>query len=132
MIHLTPKLRELAGGKPIGLKLCVGQPHEFAALVHAMLDSGVTPDFITIDGAEGGTGAAPLEFQNSVGFPLAEGLRIVDSMLVGAALRDEVKLIGSGKVYSGFSLVRTLAHGADITNAARAFLFSLGCIQVQH
>jgi glutamate synthase domain-containing protein 2 len=107
----------------------VGQPAEFAALCHAMLATGVAPDFITVDGAEGGTGAAPLEFQNSVGFPLTEGLRLVDSFLIGAGLRDEVKLIASGKVYSGFSLVRTLAHGADLTNAARAFMFSLGCIQ---
>jgi len=123
------RLRELSGGKPVGLKLCVGQPHELAALVHAMVDTGITPDFITVDGAEGGTGAAPLEFQNSLGFPLVEGLRLVDTMLIGAGLRDDVKLIGSGKVYSGFSLVRTLAHGADLTNAARAFMFSLGCIQ---
>ena len=113
----------------MGFKLCVGQPEELAALCHAMLSTGVSPDFITVDGAEGGTGAAPLEFQNSLGMPLAEGLALVDSMLVGAGLREDVRLIGSGKVYSGFSLVRTLAHGADFVNAARSFMFSLGCIQ---
>jgi len=129
LMRFVSELRELSAGKPVGIKLCVGQPAELAALVHAMLDTGVTPDFITVDGAEGGTGAAPLEFQNSVGFPLAEGLRLVDALLVGAGLRDRVKLIGSGKVYNGFSLVRTLAHGADLTNSARAFMFSLGCIQ---
>jgi len=129
LLRFVQRLRELSGGKPVGFKLCVGQPHEAAALVHAMLATGVTPDFITVDGAEGGTGAAPLEFQNSIGFPLVEGLRLVDSLLIGAGLRDQVKLIGSGRVYSGFSLVRTLAHGADLTNAARAFMFSLGCIQ---
>jgi glutamate synthase domain-containing protein 2 len=129
LMRFVQQLRERSGGKPVGIKLCVGQPEELACLVHAMVDSGVTPDFITIDGAEGGTGAAPLEFQNSLGFPLAEGVRLVDSFLVGAGLRDDVKLIGSGKVYSGFSLVRTLAHGADLTNAARSFMFSLGCIQ---
>lgn len=128
-MRFVQRLRELSGGKPVGLKLCVGQPHELAALVHAMVDSGVAPDFLTIDGAEGGTGAAPLEFQNSLGFPLVEGLRLADALLVGANLRHHVKLIGSGKVYNGFSLVRTLAHGADLTNAARAFMFSLGCIQ---
>jgi len=129
LMRFISELRALSSGKPIGFKMCVGQPHELAALVHAMVDSGVTPDFITVDGAEGGTGAAPLEFQNSVGFPLAEGLRLVDSLLVGANLRNEVKIIGSGKVYNGFSLIRTLAHGADLTNAARSFMFSLGCIQ---
>jgi len=129
LLRFVSQLRELSQGKPIGVKLCVGQPAEAAALVHAMLDTGITPDFLTVDGAEGGTGAAPLEFQNSLGFPLAEGLRLMHALLVGAGLRDEVRLIGSGKVYSGFSLVRTLAHGADLTNAARAFMFSLGCIQ---
>jgi glutamate synthase domain-containing protein 2 len=129
LVRFIGELRELSGGKPIGIKLCIGQPHELAALIHAMIDAGTTPDFITVDGAEGGTGAAPLEFQNSIGFPLAEGLRLVDSMLVGAGVRDQIKLIASGKVYSGFSLVRTLAHGADVTNAARAFMFGLGCIQ---
>ena len=113
------QLRELSGGKPIGFKLCVGQPHEFAALCHAMLDANVAPDFVTVDGTEGGTGAAPPEFQDSIGMPLAEGLRIVDGFLTGAGLRDEVKVIAAGKIYNGFSLVRTLALGADATNCAR-------------
>ncbi|CAE8589937.1 unnamed protein product, partial [Polarella glacialis] len=97
MLLFVQKLREMSGGKPVGIKLCVGQPHEVAALVHAMLDTGVTPDFMTIDGAEGGTGAAPAEFQDSVGMPLAEGLRLVNSYLIGANLRSRIKLIASGK-----------------------------------
>jgi len=129
MVLFLGQLRELSGGKPVGFKLCVGQPHEFAALCHAMLDTGITPDFITVDGGEGGTGAAPSEFQDSVGMPLAEGLRVVDSMLVGSNLRERVTIIGSGKVYNGFSLVRTLALGADICNSARSMMFALGCIQ---
>ena len=93
LIQFVQQLRELSGGKPIGFKLCVGQPHEFAALCHAMLDANVAPDFVTVDGTEGGTGAAPPEFQDSIGMPLAEGLRIVDGFLTGAGLRDEVKVI---------------------------------------
>ena len=114
LIQFVQQLRELSGGKPIGFKLCVGQPHEFAALCHAMLDANVAPDFVTVDGTEGGTGAAPPEFQDSIGMPLAEGLRIVDGFLTGAGLRDEVKVIAAGKIYNGFSLVRTLALGADL------------------
>jgi len=129
LMQFLQTMRELSGGKPVGFKLCVGQPHEFAALCHAMMESGITPDFITVDGGEGGTGAAPLEFQNSMGFPLSEGLTVVDSFLIGAGLRDNIKIIASGKVHSGFSLIRTLSLGADLTNAARAFMFSLGCIQ---
>jgi len=94
-----------------------------------MLDTGIVPDFITVDGGEGGTGAAPSEFQDSVGMPLAEGLRVVDSMLLGCNLRENITIIGSGKVYNGFSLVRTLALGADICNSARSMMFALGCIQ---
>ena len=129
LIQFVQQLRELSGGKPIGFKLCVGQPHEFAALCHAMLDANVAPDFVTVDGTEGGTGAAPPEFQDSIGMPLAEGLRIVDGFLTGAGLRDEVKVIAAGKIYNGFSLVRTLALGADATNCARGMMFALGCIQ---
>eukprot|EP00629_Pelagomonadales_sp_RCC1024_P014878 CAMPEP_0119271720 /NCGR_PEP_ID=MMETSP1329-20130426/8195_1 /TAXON_ID=114041 /ORGANISM="Genus nov. species nov., Strain RCC1024" /LENGTH=649 /DNA_ID=CAMNT_0007271771 /DNA_START=130 /DNA_END=2076 /DNA_ORIENTATION=+ len=129
LMRFVRELRELSGGKPIGFKLCVGQPHEFAALVHAMLRTGVAPDFITVDGAEGGTGAAPPEFQDSIGMPLAEGLRLVEGFLTGAGLRDQVSIIAAGKVYNGFSLVRTLALGADITNCARSMMFALGCIQ---
>lgn len=129
LVAFVARLRELSGGKPIGVKLCVGQPHEFAALCHAMVDGGCAPDFVTVDGTEGGTGAAPPEFQDSVGMPLAEGLRVVDGFLTGAGLRDEVSVVAAGKIYNGFSLVRTLALGADATNCARAMMFSLGCIQ---
>ena len=107
LIQFVQQLRELSGGKPIGFKLCVGQPHEFAALCHAMLDANVAPDFVTVDGTEGGTGAAPPEFQDSIGMPLAEGLWIVEGFLTGAGLREEVKVIAAGKIYNGFSLVRT-------------------------
>jgi len=123
------KLREMSDGKPVGFKFCVGDPAEFAALCHAMIDTGITPDFITVDGSEGGTGAAPPEFQDAVGMPLQEGLVLVDGMLIGANLRDKITIIASGKVYNGFSLVRTLALGADICNAARSMMFALGCIQ---
>jgi len=129
MMEFIRQLRELSGGKPVGIKLCVGQPQEIAAMVHAMLDTGITPDFITVDGAEGGTGAAPSEFQDSVGMPLSEGLRLIDGMLTGAGLRSRIKLIASGKVYNGFSLVRSLALGADLCNSARSMMFALGCIQ---
>ncbi len=123
------KLRELSGGKPVGFKLCVGRPEELAALVRAMLSTGVAPDFITVDGAEGGTGAAPPEFSNSVGMPLAEGLAFTHALLRGAGLRERVRVIAAGKIVTGFHLVRTLALGADVCNAARAMLFALGCIQ---
>ena len=129
MMHFIARLRELSGGKPVGFKLCVGKPEEFAQLVKAMLATGVTPDFVTVDGAEGGTGAAPPEFSNSVGMPMVEGLTLVNGMLLGAGLRDRVRLIAAGKVLTGFSIVRTLALGADVTNSARAMLFALGCIQ---
>ncbi|KAL7496338.1 hypothetical protein ACHAWT_004489 [Skeletonema menzelii] len=129
-------LRTLSKGKPIGMKLCMGHPEEFAALVRAFVETGDAPDFITIDGTEGGTGAAPPEFSNSIGMPLSFGLSYAHAMLVGAGLRDpvdksqsKVTLIGSGKVCSGFSMYKTFALGADVCNAARSFLFSLGCIQ---
>ena len=129
LLRFVERCRHMSGGKPVGFKLCIGQPAEFAALVHAMLETKIMPDFITVDGAEGGTGAAPPEFQDSMGMPMLEGVRLVDSLLVGAGLRNEVKIIAAGKVYNGFSLVKTLANGADVCNAARAFMFSLGCIQ---
>ncbi len=113
----------------MGFKLCIGQPAEFAALVHAMLETGIFPDFITVDGAEGGTGAAPTEFQDSMGMPSLEGVRLVNGFLTGAGIRSDIKVIAAGKVYNGFSLVRMIASGADLCNAARAFMFSLGCIQ---
>ena len=129
MMLFLGQLRELSGGKPVGFKLCIGRPEEFAALVKAMLATGVVPDFVTVDGGEGGTGAAPPEYSNSVGMPLAEGLTLVHGLLLGAGLRERVKVIAAGKVLTGFSLVKTLAMGADVCNAARAMLFALGCIQ---
>jgi glutamate synthase domain-containing protein 2 len=129
LIEFIMQLRELSGGLPVGIKLCVGDPRDIACLVHAMVEMGNGPDFITVDGAEGGTGAAPPEYCNAIGLPLEEGLAVVRNFLAGAGIRQKVKIIASGKVTSGFSLVRTLALGADLTNAARAFMLSLGCIQ---
>jgi len=129
LVKFIAKLRLLSGGKPIGFKLCVGHPAEVASIVQAMVKLNITPDFITVDGGEGGTGAAPQEYSNHVGTPLIEGLTLVDNLLRGAGVRDRVKIISAGKVYSGFSLVRHLAIGADICNAARAMMYALGCIQ---
>ena len=129
LVSFIKQLRDLSGGKPIGFKLCVGRPEEFTAIVAAMVDRQIFPDFITVDGAEGGTGAAPPEFSDSIGSPLVEGLTLVDSVLIGAGIRDQIRIIASGKVLSGFSIVRNLALGADVCNSARAMLFALGCIQ---
>jgi glutamate synthase domain-containing protein 2 len=129
MVEFIAKVREYSGGLPIGIKLCVGEPGDIATLCKAMLEIGNGPDFITVDGAEGGTGAAPPEFSNSIGFPLEEGLVVVRNMLVGAGLKDKVAINASGRITSGFSLVRNLALGADSICAARAFMLSLGCIQ---
>lgn len=129
MCHFIKKLRLLSGGKPIGFKFCVGKPEEFCAIVQAMLETGIYPDFITVDGGEGGTGAAPPEFSNSIGSPLVEGLTFVHRVLIGAGIRDKMKIICSGKVSSGFAVVRNLAIGADVCNCARAMLFALGCVQ---
>lgn len=129
LIGFINQLRELSGGKPIGIKLCVGQPAEIVALVQAMVEAGSGPDFITVDGGEGGTGAAPPELTNSVGLPLEEGLVLVRNLLQGAGLRSKIRLNASGKIGTGFSLARTVALGADFTCAARAFMLSLGCIQ---
>jgi len=129
LVEFLAQLRQLSGGRPVGIKLCVGDPREVALLCRAMVDTGLGPDFITVDGAEGGTGAAPPELTNSVGLPLEEGLVLVRNLLQGASLKDQVCLNASGRITSGFSLVRTLALGADFTAAARAFMMSLGCIQ---
>ena len=129
MLEFIGRLRQLSGGKPVGFKMCFGRPEEFLDLCKAMLETGITPDFITIDGGEGGTGAAPHEFSNAVGMPLAEGLYITNNLLIGCGLRDRIKIIAAGKVVSGFSLIRMLALGADVTNAARSMMFALGCIQ---
>ncbi|MCP1314771.1 FMN-binding glutamate synthase family protein [Halomonas sp. 707D7] len=123
------RLRELSGGKPVGFKLAIGHPWEWFAIVKAMLETGQRPDFIVVDGGEGGTGAAPLEFINRLGVPLTEALTLVHNTLVGTGLRDEIRIGAAGKITSGFQIARTLALGADWCNAARGFMFSLGCIQ---
>jgi glutamate synthase domain-containing protein 2 len=125
------RMRDLAGGKPIGLKLCVGHPWEFFAMAKAFKSTGITPDFITIDGAEGGTGAAPAEFADHKGAPIREGLMLVHNTLVGVGLRDRVHLRASGKLISAFDMCRMFALGADGCNIARGFMFAIGCIQAQ-
>lgn len=129
LVEFVAKVRELGGGIPVGIKLCVGEPGDIAALCKAIVEVGNGPDFITVDGAEGGTGAAPPELSNSVGLPLEEGIVVVRNMLVGADLKDKIAINASGRITTGFSLVRTIALGANITSAARAFMMSLGCIQ---
>jgi glutamate synthase domain-containing protein 2 len=168
LINFVQRLRDLSGGKPVGFKLCVGHPAEVASIVQAMLKLDITPgtvrvvvcgcesflllllspsqrprvDFVTIDGGEGGTGAAPPEYSNHMGTPLIEGMTLVHNLLIGAGLRDRVKIISAGKVWdgsfitlshfqvvSGFSLVKQLALGADLCNCARGMMFALGCIQ---
>ncbi|WP_415179779.1 FMN-binding glutamate synthase family protein [Parasphingorhabdus sp.] len=129
MLAWAARLREMSGGKPVGIKLCVGQPHEVFAIIKAMLESNILLDFIVVDGAEGGTGAAPVELSNRVGMPLREGLILVRNALVGAGLKDRIRLGAAGKVVSGAGLAINMAVGADWCNAARAFMFSLGCVQ---
>jgi len=129
LVDFAAKMRELSGGKPVGIKLCVGYPHELFAVIKAMLETGILVDFIVIDGAEGGTGAAPTELSDRVGMPLREGLIMARNALVGANLKDKVRLVASGKVNSGASIAMNAALGADWCNAARAFMFSLGCVQ---
>ena len=123
------QLRELSGGKPVGFKFCVGQPWEFMGIVKAMLETGVRPDFIVVDGGEGGTGAAPTEFSDHLGTPMREGLLFVRNVLVGAGLRDQIKIGAAGRIVSAFDIASILAIGADWTNAARGFMFALGCVQ---
>jgi glutamate synthase domain-containing protein 2 len=131
LLHFITKLRELSGGKPTGFKLCVGHAWEFMAIVKAMLETGITPDFIVVDGSEGGTGAAPLEFMDHMGMPLRDGLVFVHSTLMGVCLRDKIKLGASGKITSAFDIARVMALGADWCNSARGFMFAVGCIQSQ-
>jgi glutamate synthase domain-containing protein 2 len=131
LLEFVVRLRELSGGKPVGFKLCVGKRREFLAVCKAMVETGMHPDYIAVDGGEGGTGAAPIEFSNSLGCPLVEGLTFVHNALVGAGLRDKIKLIASGKVASGFGLVRRIALGADACYAARSMMMSIGCIQAR-
>ncbi len=131
MMHFLAKLRDLSGGKPVGFKLCIGHQREFMCMVKAMLETGIVPDFIVVDGAEGGTGAAPVEFTNHVGMPMVEGLTFVHNTLRGAGIREQVKLGAAGKVVSAFDIARALALGADWCNSARGFMFAIGCIQAQ-
>jgi glutamate synthase domain-containing protein 2 len=131
LMAFITQLRELSGGKPVGFKICIGEPREFMAIVKAMLETGVKPDFIVVDGGEGGTGAAPEEFSDSMGFPLLEGLALVHNTLVGAGVRDHVKLGASGKMVTAAAMSTAMALGADWCNSARAFMFSVGCIQAQ-
>lgn len=125
------KLRSLSGGKPVGIKLCVGHPWEWFAVAKAMKETGTGPDFITVDGAEGGTGAAPVEFADHKGAPLREGLMLVHNTLVGLGIRDQTRLIASGKLITAFDMCRVFALGADSCNIARGFMFAIGCIQAQ-
>jgi len=129
MMAFIAQLRELSGGKPVGFKLCIGHPWEFMAIVKAMLETGILPDFIVVDGAEGGTGAAPTEFADHIGTPMREGLLFVHNTLVGAGLREHIKIGAAGRIVSAFDMASVLAIGADWTNAARGFMFALGCVQ---
>ena len=131
LLRFVERLRNLSGGKPTGFKLCIGHPWEWFAICKAMLETGILPDFIVVDGSEGGTGAAPLEFADHVGTPLQEGLLLVHNTLVGLNLRDRVKLGCSGKIISAFDIARVMALGADWCNSARGFMFALGCLQAQ-
>ncbi len=131
LMRFVERLRTLSGGKPTGFKLCIGHPWEWFAIAKAMLETGIVPDFIVVDGAEGGTGAAPLEFTDHVGAPLQEGLLLVHNTLVGLNLRERVRIGCAGKVISAFDIARATALGADWCNSARGFMFALGCIQAQ-
>ena len=131
MLEFIATMRRLSGGKPTGFKLCIGHPWEFLAVCKAMLETQIYPDFIVIDGKEGGTGAAPLEFTDHLGMPLREGLNFVHNALIGINARDRIKLGASGKIISAFDIARVMALGADWCNSARGFMFALGCIQSQ-
>jgi len=131
LMQFIGRLRELSNGKPVGFKLCIGHRREFMCIVKAMLETGIVPDFIVVDGTEGGTGAAPLEFANHVGMPMVEGLTFVHNTLRGAGLRDQVKIGAAGKIVSAFDIARALSLGADWCNSARGYMFAIGCIQAQ-
>ena len=132
LLQFLDRLRTLSGGKPVGFKLCIGHPWEWFALAKAMVESDLLPDFIVVDGAEGGTGAAPLEFTDHVGAPMQEGLRLIHNTLVGLNLRQRIRIGCAGKIVSAFDIARAMALGADWCNSARGFMFSLGCLQAQH
>ena len=129
LLEFLQQMRQLSGGKPVGFKLCVGKRSEFIGICKAMIETGIYPDFITVDGGEGGTGAAPLEFSNSVGAPYRDGLAFVYDALVGFGIKEDIKLFASGKIFTGFHLFRALALGADACYSARAMMMALGCIQ---
>jgi len=131
MMQFIAMMRKLSGGKPAGFKLCIGHPWEFLAICKAMLETNIYPDFIVVDGKEGGTGAAPLEFADHLGMPLREGLSFVHNALIGINARDRIKLGAAGKIISAFDIARVMALGADWCNSARGFMFALGCIQSQ-
>ena len=131
MMEFIGRLRELSGAKSVGFKLCIGHRREFMCMAKAMLATGVTPDFIVVDGKEGGTGAAPLEFANHMGMPLVEGLTFAHNTLRGAGLRDRIRIGASGKLITAFDIAKALALGADWANSARGFMFAIGCIQAQ-
>jgi glutamate synthase domain-containing protein 2 len=132
LLNFVQQLRELSGGKPVGFKLCIGNPAEFLSLCKAMLATGITPDFITVDGAEGGTGAAPVEFSNRLGMMCLEALYFVNNALEGVGLRDKIRIIASGKTASSFDLLSKIAVGADCVNAARTMMMAIGCVQSRH
>jgi glutamate synthase domain-containing protein 2 len=129
LVLFIKRLRELSDGKPVGFKLCVGRKGEFLSICKAMVQLNTYPDFITVDGGEGGTGAAPPEFSNSVGMPMLDALAFVDNALRGFGIRNEMKVMASGRILTGFHLVRAMALGADVCNSARAMMMALGCIQ---
>ena len=128
LMQFVAQLRELSNGKPVGFKLSIGRQSEFIAICKAMLETGIAPDFITVDGGEGGTGAAPLEYTNSVGMPLREAVAFVADSLTGFGLKPQIKIIASGKIFSAFHLVKNMALGADICNSARGMMLALGCV----
>ncbi|WP_085316971.1 FMN-binding glutamate synthase family protein [Derxia lacustris] len=132
LLQFVDRLRTLSGGKPTGFKFCVGHPWEWFGIVKAMLETGITPDFIVVDGGEGGTGAAPVEFTDHVGTPMQDGLLLVHNTLVGVNLRDRIRIGAAGKIVTAFDVARTLALGADWCNSARGFMFALGCLQAQN
>ncbi len=132
LLEFIQKLRELSGNKPVGFKLCLGHKSEFMSICKAMIKTGIKPDFITIDGAEGGTGAAPVAFTNRLGTPINEAINFVHNCLIGSDLRDDITIIASGKVATGYDMLTKLALGADCCNAARSMMFALGCIQSLH
>jgi glutamate synthase domain-containing protein 2 len=131
MMAFIAELRRLSDGKPVGFKLCIGHPWEFLGICKAMLETGIAPDFIVVDGSEGGTGAAPLEFADHIGMPMRDGLTLVHNALIGIGLREHVRIGAAGKITSAFDIARVMALGADWCNAARGFMFALGCIQAQ-